>query len=318
VVNNGKFYKWVIQRDDMTKNNISQIQGLPLIVDVERVEPGEILEDKLGQALSTEDEAKARENAENVLAYRVMYESQSHLVEGFIVEPREASKPLPCVIRNRGGSVNFSSITEGRLFAEHYHMSSLARRGYIVIASQYSGCGRSQGKDTFGGSDIEDVLNLQKILEVYDRADESRIGMLGGSRGGMMTYIALAQVDWIKAAVIRAGPTDLCDIDTFRQGFREHVLVRRYGGSNDESRKRSALYWVDQLPKNVPILLMHGTADTRVDPQDSIRMAAELERVGIPHELVLFEEADHQLRPLRNAAMIRAYNWLDRYVKEIN
>jgi dienelactone hydrolase len=72
----------------------------------------------------------------------------------------------------------------------------------VVVGSQYRGAAGSEGKDEFGGADLNDVMNLLPLLEALPNADPSRIGMAGFSRGALMTYLALTKTDRIKAAVV--------------------------------------------------------------------------------------------------------------------
>ena len=57
--------------------------------------------------------------------------------------------------------------------------------------------------------------------------------------------------------------------------------------------QRSALYLADRFSKTCPILLLHGTADRTVPRSQSELLAKELERLEIPHELVLLEGGGH-------------------------
>jgi len=83
------------------------------------------------------------------------------------------------------------------------------RSGYVIVASQYRGNGGGEGKEEFGGKDVNDVLNLIPLLSNMPQADTARIGMFGWSRGSMMTYLALTKTTTIKAAVVGSGLTDL-------------------------------------------------------------------------------------------------------------
>ncbi|MEN8197695.1 MAG: prolyl oligopeptidase family serine peptidase [Pseudomonadota bacterium] len=58
---------------------------------------------------------------------------------------------------------------------------------------------------------------------------------------------------------------------------------------------RSPARWVNRLSPTTPILILHGTADWRVSPQQSQMMAAALIDNRRPVRLVLFEGSDHQL-----------------------
>jgi dipeptidyl aminopeptidase/acylaminoacyl peptidase len=51
-----------------------------------------------------------------------------------------------------------------------------------------------------GGADGDDVLNLLPLLDRLPQADGKRLGMWGASRGGLLTYLALARTDRLNAA----------------------------------------------------------------------------------------------------------------------
>lgn len=49
--------------------------------------------------------------------------------------------------------------------------------------------------------------------------------------------------------------------------------------------------WASEI--HVPLLLLHGSADWRVSPLQSLRMAEELQRVHQPYTLHIFEGGSH-------------------------
>jgi dipeptidyl aminopeptidase/acylaminoacyl peptidase len=81
-------------------------------------------------------------------------------------------------------------------------------------------------------------------------------------------------------------------------------------------RARSALYWPEKLYKQTPILLLHGSADWRVDPTDSLRMATALFEHNHPFRLIFFEGGDHGLREYDQEVNRVVKDWLDRYVRD--
>ena len=54
---------------------------------------------------------------------------------------------------------------------------------------------------------MNDVLNLIPLLNELEQADQKKIGMFGGSRGGMMTYISLTKSNKIKAVAVLGAPS---------------------------------------------------------------------------------------------------------------
>ena len=130
-----------------------------------------------------------------------------------------------------------------------------------------------------------------------------------------MTYMCLAKVKWIKAAVVGAGKTDEVKAPKFRKGWRE-TQIDLYGGSRSEQIKRSALYWPERLSKKTPLLIMHGTADWRVNPLDSIRLSQELLKHQVPFRLIMFEGGDHGLTEFKKEKNQLTFEWFDRFLKQ--
>lgn len=263
------------------------------------------------RSVSEEKLILALENEKYVNVYRITYRSRGLLIAGFVVEPKEQKGKLPCIIWNRGGSRDFGAIVVGTCYQK---IAPLARQGYIVFASQYSGGPGSEGVDDWGDKNIEDVLILKRIIKEWPNTDINRIGMIGGSRGGMMTYRALTLVTWIKAAVIIAGPTDEVNAPNFRNGWREHQ-ISLYGKSKKEQIKRSALYWPGKIYKKTPLLIMHGTGDWRVQAHDSIRMAEKLYEQKVPFRFIVYEGADHGLTEFKDESDQQIFSWFERFLK---
>lgn len=254
------------------------------------------------------------QRAERLQAYRFFYDSNGYQVEGFLIEPKDGESALPCVISNRGGSNDFGSIDEEFLWGSR--TGALAEAGYLVIASQYCGAGRSEGQDDFAGPQtLNDVRRLYDLLVADPRADRSRIGMYGASRGGMMTYLMMREASWLKAAATIAGAADLVDT-SFRPQMKAHY-EKMFGGSPAECETRSVLSWVHELPKNIPLLLMHGTADWRVNPLDSLRLAQRCLEEKIPCRLHWYEGADHKLSEAYEASTRALIAWFDKYVRDL-
>ncbi len=256
-----------------------------------------------------------RDILKSVQLHRITYLSDGLKVKGYLAAPTNGEH-LPCVIFNRGGNREFGALRSGRGMAL---LCRMANWGYVVVASQYRGNDGGEGREEFGGADVNDVLNLVPLLQSWPQADTSRIGMYGWSRGGMMTYLALTRATNIAAAVIGAGPTDQVRWPERRPDM-ESVFVELIPGyaTNTEPalRARSAIYWPEKLHKQTPILLLHGSADWRVHPTDSLRMATALLEHKHPFRLVTFEGGDHGLTEYRDEVNRLVKDWLDRYVRD--
>ena len=245
----------------------------------------------------------------------ITYLSDGLRVKGYLAQPKKG-KNLPCIIYNRGGSRDFGALTNTSAVRT---LGRMASWGYVVVASHYRGNLGGEGTEEYGGSDVIDVLNLLHLLKSQARADSSRTGMYGRSRGGMMTYLALSRTAKISAAVVDAGVGDLFDAMKRRPDLESvyEDLIPGYRANTEAAlESRSAVRWVNRLNRNTPILLLHGTADWRAHPAQAINMASKLLEQKHPFRLVLFEGGDHALTEHRIEADRIIRSWMDKYVRD--
>ena len=245
--------------------------------------------------------------------YDITYLSDGLKVKGFIIEPKHG-KQLPVVIFNRGGNSDYAMI-DHRLIEEW--MAPVAKAGYIVVASQYRGSPGSEGKDEMGGNDVNDVLNLLPIISTLPNADFNRIGMYGWSRGGIMTYRAIAKTNKIKTAIVGAAPTDLERENKRRPGMDSLCCIMIPGYKTNRKaaiEERSVIYWREKLNRNTSLLILHGTADWRVDYMEAQRLADKLEQLKHPHTLRLFTGDDHGISKNRKERDSMVLEWLKEHL----
>lgn len=153
---------------------------------------------------------------------RLVYSSDGHRVVAFLLRPRSTpGRRHPAIIYNRGGNRDFGALDLPSLL----DLSGLVEHGYVVVASQYRGVDGGDGQEEFGGADVDDVLNLLPLLGRQRDVDTTRIGMMGWSRGGMMTYLALARTDRIVAAAVGAGLADLVESAKARPDLAQEVYA---------------------------------------------------------------------------------------------
>ncbi len=293
-------------------SSLENIIKLPLIESAIEIQFTKVFSEKLKKILNHNYFLRAQQNARKITVYEIRYRSNGHLVGGYILQPRNNRKQLPVIIANRGGYKDFGDFRHGRVFNE---LGNMAQWGYSVFASQLSGSRMSEGEDEFGGKDVDDIINLYDIIRAYHYADEKRIGMYGHSRGAMMAFLCLRRVSWLRALVCIAGPTNMLRLLQLRPELKK-ALRDSNALSREWMEKRSALFWTKKLPKRTPILLMHGTADWRVTPIDSLEFSTKLLEHKVPHRLVLFEGADHALSEFTQEYFQEMKKWFDRYVKD--
>lgn len=231
--------------------------------------------------------------AVKTVTYSVRYKSDDCEVVSYLSIPNECleqQKAYPCIIYNRGGNREYGA----NQASDIAYLAETSEK--IVFASQYRGVGGGTGKDEFGGTDLEDVLQLIDLCEAFSFVDMEQLYMMGISRGGMMTYMAVREDDRIKKAVVVSGLADAFMSYEDREDMEEvfHELV---GGTPEELpeeyEKRSATYWADEI--NCPVLIIHSKLDERVSYAEAEKMAQCLCNAGKEYQFVTYEDDVHGL-----------------------
>lgn len=250
-------------------------------------------------------EKQAGVNLSTYISYRFFYQSDDLKIEAFISAPVDllGKKKSPCLIYNHGGNREYGALenVETTFYAYQFHT--------ICVATNYRGCGSSQGTDAFGGDDVRDVIHLIDLCQKLDYVDTNQINMLGVSRGGMMTYETLREDKRIHKAVVVAGVAD-CSMSYEERSDMQPLLQELIGGTPkqlpEEYEKRSAIAWADQI--NTPLLIFHTTGDDKVSVKQADKLVEQLKKYQKDYEYVTFDSHVHG--DLRNTDVEKIRKWL--------
>ena len=136
----------------------------------------------------------------------------------------------------------------------------------------------------------------------------------------MMTYIALTKTTRIKAAVVGSGMADAFLNIQKRPEMETHVLaelIPNYPQNKEAALKeRSAVYWPQRINKTTPLLIMQGSADWRVLPEEALKLVDTLYKVKHPLRFVLFEGGQHNLIEHSDEVNRLSRSFLDKYVRD--
>lgn len=212
------------------------------------------------------------------------YPSDGLSIKGFLsYTPNPAFHPL--LILYRWGTENFALMNPGVDFATY--------RNYTVVYSALRG-GISEGKDEFGGADVDDMKNLMEYLptlakELGIELHPPCVFMLGPSRGGMEMFLTLARFpelqNRVNKVVSLSGILDLHQLILDRPDDMKKMFEEQFGmekGPKGEAwiAKRDPLNAVPYIKKSLPILIVQGTADNRINLAEGKKMADTLTSNG--------------------------------------
>ncbi|HLP28361.1 MAG TPA: prolyl oligopeptidase family serine peptidase [Candidatus Didemnitutus sp.] len=252
---------------------------------------------------------------EAVTLHDITYASDGLRIKGYLALPPGGQSTYPAIVFNRGGSGPRGALTPETAMPL---IGLYASWGYVVVASNYRGVAGSEGAaEEWGAGDVRDALNLLPLLDTLPYVDHDRIGLIGGSRGGMMAYMMLAKTERFRAAVTFGAPARINAVE--HSAYIRKTMVKHLPpGSVEqvEAELRSAVVWAETMSPTTPLLVLHGTGDRRVDAEHSLYLAMELQRLHRPYKLIMYDNADHVLAGRRNESNADMRWWMDRYVRD--
>ncbi|WP_157982687.1 alpha/beta hydrolase family protein [Idiomarina ramblicola] len=242
---------------------------------------------------------------ENIKCKNIVYKVNDAVVTGYYVAPKGQSN-LPVIINNRGGNGRYGAWVFGNVYLQLFDLAK--NENVAIFASNYRGIyPKLPGKDEFGGADVNDVVALPLLFKHFPNVNPEKVGVYGASRGGMQSLLAVKNGLDVDAIVLFAGQYDLLEGQKHRPEMeRVHkARIPNYEKNREEElRKRSAMFWMDEIDNDIPILLIHGDDDKRVSVDSSIGLDKILEEKGFTHKLSIYEGGGHRYG--ENAEAIRS------------
>jgi dipeptidyl-peptidase-4 len=206
----------------------------------------------------------------------------------------DPNKSYPVVLPLYGGP-EYQDVTSTYKNADGYQQ--LAQLGFIVVRANYRGSG-NRGKEfatlhykKLGTFEIDDYAQVIKEVTKRDYADGNRVGVYGHSYGGYATaMLMLRYPDLFHAGVSGAPVTDWRSYDTI---YTERYMdtPQRNKAGYDEG---SAMTYADNLKGN--LMIIHGTIDNNVHPQNSIMLIDALIRADKDFDVMFYPGNRHGIR----------------------
>ncbi|MEW4369505.1 alpha/beta hydrolase family protein [Paenibacillus kandeliae] len=196
-------------------------------------------------------------------------------------------------------------------------LERFAQHGQVVFAPCYRGAEGGEGRDQFGGDDVQDVLSGLDWLTSLPFVDEQRVAIMGFSRGSVDA--AQAAVRWqqkerhMRALIVWGGVANLAQTYEERIDLRR-MLKRVIGGSTGKYPERYEARSPSALAKDIPcpVLIIHGQQDEQVDPSHGQLMIRRLQELGQPYDVQWYEDYGHHMpEDVHKQAIARMFAWIE-------
>jgi acetyl esterase/lipase len=214
------------------------------------------------------------------------------------------------VLAIHGGSWCGGSITDYRSDDPNNTIFRLARQGLVVVAIDYRLT--RPGSPSWPGviDDLREAVRWIRRHASEFEIDPERIVAMGQSSGAHLAALLGALPEdlgnagvssRVQAVVSFYGPTDL--MRSMRTRHLDYEPTRFLFG-NDHAAIPETKFAASPINHvtydDAPMLLLHGSDDQWVLPEQSERMAKALESAGVPHRLVLVDGARHGFEAMVN------------------
>jgi uncharacterized protein len=254
--------------------------------------------------------------------YFVTYLSGGLRISGIMNVPT-GSGPFPVLVLGHG-YIDPAVYTNGRGLAREQDF--LARRGFVVLHTDYRNHAQS---DDDPESDLklrlgytEDVINAVLAIKSSSlpELDRERVGLLGRSMGGGVTYNALVVAPGLVDAAVVYAPVSSDAVDNFNRWISGSpagdAILSTYG-----SPEANPTFWRNVSPVNFfdritePILIHHGTADESCPIEWSHRTLTALHQAGKHAELITYDGEPHAFEAAWPASMERTVAFFQQHLR---
>jgi dipeptidyl-peptidase-4 len=192
---------------------------------------------------------------------------------------------------------------------------SLAQLGYVVVVVDNRGAafrGRDFRKATqwrLGMQETADQLDAARWLGRQSWVDPARIGFWGWSFGGYLATMVAAKGGELFRAVIAVAP-----VTDWR--LYDSIYTERFMSTPQENPAG----YRDAAPQNfvagirARFLLVHGTGDDNVHPQNSMQLIEQMIRANRPMQQLFYPNRTHSIGG--GNATVHLYQALTRFLRE--
>ena len=190
------------------------------------------------------------------------------------------------------------------------------------LVDEYGKC------DERGGIDVEDVIQLVKIVKSWSQIDTTNMFMMGVSRGGLMTYSTARKLDFNAISVLSGVSNSAKQYEyrpIFLNGWDDlsedqnylglaNVLPDFKGKKQQYLLDRSPTEWADELKS--PTLILHSRQDGFVPVSQALLMAQALAAADASYQLKIYNKKSHALPSWAFDSIEEITDWFKQHLEQ--
>jgi dipeptidyl aminopeptidase/acylaminoacyl peptidase len=221
-------------------------------------------------------------------------------IHGQLFVPRDRKGAGPALIFVHGGPIR--QMMPAFHYMDYYHNAYamnqyLASRGYVVLSVNYR-LGIMYGRDFRevhdgvwrGASEYQDVAGGARYLATLPTVDKTKLGIWGGSYGGLLTALALARNSDLFAAGV-----DFHGVHDWSVFLNQWTPNAKNAPDLEAAKKlafeSSADASVDTWRS--PVLLIQGDDDRNVPVSQTVDLVQRLRERGVPFDQIIYPDEIH-------------------------
>lgn len=232
-------------------------------------------------------------------------------IEAYLTMPRGAKGKVPLVLFPHGGPIG---VRDALYFDPEVQI--VASLGYAVLQVNFRGSEgfgtafRKAGERSYGSAIEDDIDAALALALARYPLDETRMCAIGASYGGYSAMVSA--IRWpgrFRCVVSMAGISDralfFTASDTARSAEGRALIEKMIGNPNTDMAEMMAyspLYRYREL--TLPILLVHGREDLRVDYEHTRRLVRMLNLAGRPPALIELADEAHGIEDDENKTRV--------------
>lgn len=219
------------------------------------------------------------------------------LLDGYRIAPAgfDSTRKYPVLMYVYGGPAA-PTVSDAWQGSTYLWFQMLAQHGYVVVSVDNRGAawrGSAFRKVTqlrLGIHESDDQIAAARWIGRQTWGDSARIGIFGWSYGGYMTALTATRGGALFRAALAVAP-----VTDWR--LYDSIYTERYMSTpelNPEGyRVSSPQSYVDGLAAR--LMIVHGTGDDNVHPQNTLQLANRLEEAGKLFSMMLYPNRTHSL-----------------------